>query len=240
MTRLEMLLWTLAVAALAWPTDAQAQSIRYAPQSQYYSNGYYAGAPSAEAFALSVELSREASALACDARNMITDRHDRHEVLDELKDVTEELEDLNEAIEDSLRNSRKWSRVRKRAEDLIEEIEDLDKDIHEAVDDMTRRNGIRREAFVPVGQPHYLSQYRQPQYRQPATSVSIRIGSRAGISINSGSSRTSSRVVSGPTLPPPPGYSQPVYSSALAGNELLNHVHMMQALAQEIHRVAQQ
>ncbi|QDU57142.1 hypothetical protein [Aeoliella mucimassa] len=228
MTRLEMLLWTLAVAALAWPSAAKAQT------SYYYQN------PASEAFSMSVELGREANALAYDARTMISDRHDRNEVLDELEDVMDELEDLNKALHDAIRDPRRWDCVAKRAEDVLEDIEDLDKDVHEAVEDMNRYNRTKRPAFVPINQPHYRT-----NIPQPGTSVTLRIGNSSQVTFSKGYTRNRTvHSFRNGTLPPPPNQRvqqvPQVYSPIPTGNELLNHVHLMQALAQEIHRVAHQ
>jgi len=215
MTRLEMLLWSILTIALAWPMSAKADH-------------YQPGPPIGEAYALSTQISRELSALEFDVRQNICDRHDRDRVLHEVRDVYRELDDLNRSLHDAARRPEKWDRICKRAEDVQKDLEDLDRDLHKAIDRMNRYRP-REVAFVPVGPSQYRSNYRTSG--QSGLSLSFNAGGGGRVTLSSNDPR---RVpFSQPYRGPAEGYS-PIPQ----GTEMLNHVHLMQALAREIHRLA--
>lgn len=220
MSRLEMTLWTLAMFALA------ATTAKGAPR--------YSGPPVREAHALSIELARQAAALSYDVERLLCDCNDYDDVLEELCDLADELDDLNATLRDATFQPRKWRRVCKRAEDVLEEVGELDEEIHEAVDDLNRyrprQTTFQTAAQIPRGLTHYRSVYRRPT----DVEVSVRLGTSTPLFfgyVDPISSRGVPR--SAPYRGAVEGFARP-----RLGCELEERVHQMQALAEEIHRLA--
>jgi hypothetical protein len=216
MTRMEMLLWVLVMLALASATTAKADHL-------------YAGPPVGQAYAMSIELSREAAALSYDVERLLCDCNDYNDVLEELCDLAEELDDLNASLRQATFKPRKWNRVCKRAEDVVEEVCELDEEIHEAVDDLNRYRP-RQTAFVPRGPSFYNSPYRTA----PDVAVSLRFGTgRTRIVKHINPVTPRGIPVSAPYRGAAEGYVKP-----RLGYELEERVHRMRALAEEIHRLS--
>lgn len=135
--RLEIALLTVALAVLLLTTGAKSQA-----------QGFPVGPPIGEAHAISMEICRQAAALAYDAERLLCHCDDYDDVQDELRDVAEELDDLNCVLREAYRNPRRWHRVCKRAEDVVEEIEELDEEICEALNDLNRH---RRRSGGRIG-----------------------------------------------------------------------------------------
>lgn len=219
MTRLEISLWALVMLALATTTKADHR---------------YFGPPVQEAYALSIELSREAAALSYDAKRLLCHCNDYGDVREELRDVAEELNDLNCALREAVYKPRKWNRVCDRAEDVVEEVCELDEEIHEAIDDLNRHRprftSFSQPAFVPRGPSHYRSLYRTP----PDVSAALRFGPSGPRLVKHVNPVTPRGI---PLSAPYRGVAEG-YVSPTRGYELIDRVHRMRALAEEIHRLA--
>ncbi len=221
MPRLEMTLWTPVMLALAFATTAKADPP-------------YQGPPVGQAYALSIELSREAAALSYEVERLLCDCSGYDDVLEELCDVANELEDLNRTLREATFNRRKWKRVCRRAEEVMEEVCELDEEIHQAVDHLNRYRprltSFAPPAFVPRGPSNYRSAYRNV----PGVSVSLRFNSRRAQSAPHVNSVTPRGIAwRDPYRGPAAGFVQP-----RVGYELESRVHRMRALAEQIHWLA--
>ena len=217
MTRLELSLWA-AVMLLMIVATTTAKADHFRP-----------GPPVERAYALSIELSRQAAALSYDAERLLCGTNDLDDVLEELCDVADELDDLNDTLRAATFRPRKFSKLCKRAEDVLEEVCELDEEIHEAVDDLNRHRP-RQTAYVPRGPSHYRSLYRTA----PDVAISFRIGSgspRLVAHTRTFSSRGLPRSV--PYRGAAEGYVRP-----RVGCELEQRVRTMRAIAEELHRLA--
>lgn len=216
MTRLEILLWSVLVAALAWPVAARADHYRQGP-------------PVAEAYALSMELSNQAAAMCHDVERLICSNDDRDDILDELRDVADELDDFNRTLREADRNPRKWDKLCDRAEDVQEELEELDEEIHEAVDRLNRHS---RQANFAVG-PRVS--YRGYYAATPETWLASRAAPGGALRLTQ---------ITGGVTPQGSRYSTPYrgaaegYTRLRSGAPLEARVHLMLSLGEEIHRLA--
>ena len=217
MSRLEFALWIATMLALGLSATASA-----APP-------YLPGPPLEQTYALSIELSREATALTYEMDQLLRGG-ERRDVLDELRDLGDELLDLNEALEEASYKPRKWDRVRKRSDDVLEEVEELDEEIHEAIDRLNR-DRPRQTALPPRGPAFYRSSASPPR----GFTIGIRIGSGRKPRLVARPEIVNSlgQQLSTPYRGAPQGYVP-----LRVGTELEERVHRMLAIAAEIDRLA--
>lgn len=182
MSRTEIAAWTLALIALVWHSAAKGDHL-----PTYYGHSsarHYAGPPVGETFALAVDLSREAAALAREAKVVLCDCDDYDDVVDELEDLCRELEDLHCSLREATYSPRKWRKVRKRAEDVQEEVCELSEEISEAVRDL-RRHAPRGSSLSASRRSPYRSVYRSAREPQLVLNigrgVNIRFASDRGL-----------------------------------------------------------
>jgi len=168
MSRTEIAAWTIAVIALVWHSAAKGDHLPNV--NGPHAARHFAGPPVGETFSLAIDLSREAAALARDARVVLCDCNDYDDVVEELEDLCRELEDLHCSLREATYNPRKWRKVRKRAEDVQEEVCELTEEIGEAVRDLRRYSP--RGSTLSLGKTRsYRSAYRTA--RQPQLVLSI-------------------------------------------------------------------
>lgn len=215
MTRLEILLWTVLVAAMAWPVAARAD--------------HYQASPVLQVYGLSMQLSSEAAAMCYDIERLICNDDDRDDVLDELRDLADELDDLNRTLGEAARNPRKWDKLCDRAEDVQEELEELDEEIHEAVDRLNRHSRQANFAAGPRGsyRGYYAASAETWLARRAAPGGALRLTQITG-GVTSQGSRYST---------PYRGAAEG-YTRLRIGVELEDRVHLMLSLGEEIHRLA--